>query len=87
MKISIDVDCTPEEARRFLGLPDIAPMQSAVIDEMQKRMLAGLAAMEPEQIMRTWMPANLKGWEEMQKAFWAGMTSAVGARSKAGKKE
>ena len=24
MKITIDVDCSPEEARAFLGLPDVA---------------------------------------------------------------
>ena len=75
MKISIDVDCTPEEARKFFGLPDVAPVQAAVMEEMQKRMLAGLASMEPEQLMRTWLPAGLKGWEEMQKAFWGKMAS------------
>ena len=73
MKISIDVDCTPEEARRFMGLPDVAPVQSAVMEEIQKRMMEGLAAMEPEQIMKVWLPTGVKGWEEMQKAFWSGM--------------
>ena len=28
MKITVDVDCTPEEARAFLGLPDVKPMPS-----------------------------------------------------------
>jgi hypothetical protein len=46
MKISIEVDCTPEEARRFLGLPDVAPMQAALVEEMQKRLSANVAAME-----------------------------------------
>lgn len=27
MIITINVDCTPEEARAFLGLPDLKPMQ------------------------------------------------------------
>ena len=35
MKITVDVDCTPEEARRFLGLPDVAPMQEAMMAQMQ----------------------------------------------------
>ena len=48
MKITLDVDCTPEEARAFLGLPDVAPIQAAVIEEVGKRMSAGLEAMEPE---------------------------------------
>ena len=82
MKISIDVDCTPEEARRFLGLPDVAPVQNVVMEEMQKRMLEGLAAMEPEQIMKVWLPTGIKGWEEMQKAFWSGMGSAGSAMGK-----
>ncbi|MEQ8357469.1 MAG: DUF6489 family protein [Kiloniellaceae bacterium] len=73
MKIHVDVDCTPEEARTFLGLPDVAPMQEALMAEMQKRMMANLHAMEPEQLMKTWLPAGLQGWEQLQKAFWTQM--------------
>lgn len=74
MKIHVDIDCTPEEARTFLGLPDVAPMQEAVVAEMQKQMLANLAAMDPEQLFKTWLPAGMQGWEQMQKAFWTQMT-------------
>ena len=70
MKIHIDIDCTPEEARTFLGLPDVAPMQKAVVAEMQKQMLANLAAMDPEQMFKTWLPAGIQGLEQLQKAFW-----------------
>ena len=79
MKISIDVDCTPEEARRFLGLPDVAPMQAELLQEMQKRMMTGIAAMEPDQILKTWLPSGLKGLEDMQKAFWSQVSAASGA--------
>ncbi len=82
MKIHVDIDCTPDEARRFLGLPDVAPMQAVVMEELQKRMLAGLQAMEPEQLMRTWLqgalPAGMQSWEEMQKAFWSQMGAMAG---------
>ena len=70
MKITIDVDCTPDEARRFLGLPDVAPMQQAMMDEIQRRMMDNLKAMEPEQLIKTWLPIGLQSWEQMQKAFW-----------------
>lgn len=70
MKITIDVDCTPDEARRFLGLPDVAPMQKAMMDEIQRRMTENLKAMEPEQLFKTWLPIGLQGWEQLQKAFW-----------------
>lgn len=76
MKISIDIDCTPEEARRFFGLPDVAPMQEAVMAEVQERILASLKAMDAETLVKTWMPAGMQGWEQMQKAFWSQMTGA-----------
>ena len=69
MKVTIDIDCTPEEARAFLGLPDVRPMQEAVMKEVQARTLQALQAMDPEQMMRTWVPATLQGLEQMQR-FW-----------------
>ncbi len=81
MKITIDIDCTPEEARGFLGLPDVAPMQDAVMAEVQQRLLDNLKAMDPEALFKTWLPAGLQGWEQMQKQFWG---QAMGARGRSG---
>ena len=69
MKISIDVDCTPEEARAFLGLPDVKPMQEQLMADLQERMAASLRAMEPAEMLKTWLPANFKGFEQMFDAF------------------
>jgi len=71
VKIKFDIDCTPEEARAFLGLPDVAPLQSAMMGEVEKRMKAALEAMSPEAILKTWLPAGMQNLEEMQKMFWA----------------
>ena len=60
MKITINVDCTPEEARAFLGLPDLKPIQDELMQEMRNRLMAGLPAMS--------------GLESMQD-FFAKMTS------------
>jgi hypothetical protein len=35
MKITINVDCTPAEAREFLGLPDLRPLQAAWLAEVE----------------------------------------------------
>ncbi len=78
MKITIDVDCTPEEARAFLGLPDVAPMQRALMKEIGERMSAGLDAMDPETLMKTWMPLGVQGLEQAQKMFWSQMGQAAG---------
>jgi hypothetical protein len=70
MKVTIDVDMTPEEGRRFFGLPDVQAMQQAVMDEMQRQIMAGLQAMTPEQMMKSWFPVGVQGWEQLQRAFW-----------------
>jgi hypothetical protein len=81
MKITMNVDCTPEEARAFLGLPDVKPMQEHLMRELQDRMSANIKAMEPEAMVRTWLPATLKGFEQLQEVFMAQMTG-----TKSGKK-
>ena len=78
MKIKLDIDVTPEEARAFLGLPDVKPMQATVLEEMEARLKAGLRAMDPETIFNTWMPATLKGFEQLQEIF----TQAAARRTK-----
>ena len=78
MKITIDVDCTPEEARAFLGLPDVAPMQRALMEEIGERMSAGLEAMDPEALIKTLMPLGLQSLEQAQKMFWSQMGKAAG---------
>ena len=74
MKITMDVECTPEEARAFLGLPDVKPMQEQLMQELQERMTANIRAMEPEAMLRTWLPATLKGFEQLQEIFMSQMT-------------
>ena len=78
MKITIDIDCTPDEARHFLGLPDVKPMQDAMMQEIQDRMTSSLHAMDPETMMKTWLPAGIQGMEQLQKMFWSQMAAAMG---------
>lgn len=73
MKVNFDIECTPEEARTFLGLPNIAPMQDRVLEEMEKKMLENVRNLDPETFMKTWMPATIQGWSDIQKVFWSQM--------------
>lgn len=73
MKIKLDIDCTPEEARSFFGLPDVAPLQAAVMKEAQDRMMAALKTMDAEGMFKAWMPSGVEGFEKMQRAFWEGL--------------
>lgn len=69
MKVTVDIDCTPEEARTFLGLPDVRPMQEQMMQELQDRMTATIRSMSPEEMMKTWLPASMAGLEQMQQLF------------------
>ena len=42
MKVNVEIDCTPMEARQFFGLPDVQPMQTAVMDKLQKQLMANI---------------------------------------------
>jgi len=69
MKIKFDIDCTPEELRSFFGLPEIRPMQEALLKDVEERMRASLKALDPETMLKTWLPAGLKGFEQLQEMF------------------
>jgi len=69
MKITVNIDCTPEEARAFFGLPNLGPMQDVLLKEMQDRMTANIRAMDPAELMKTWFPAGLEGFKQWQEMF------------------
>ena len=81
MKVTLDVDCTPEEARSFFGLPDVRPMQDVLLKKVEERMLANLEAMSPEALLKTWLPAGVQGMEQLQKMFWASFQGGQKSRS------
>jgi uncharacterized protein DUF6489 len=82
MKIKLDIDCTPDEARAFLGLPEVKPLQEALLQEVKERLSTTLKAMEPEAMLRTWLPATLKGLEQLQEMFFAQMGNAAAKKKR-----
>ncbi len=75
MKAKIEVECTPEEARAFLGLPDVAALNKTLTDEMQVRLKANMAALQPEELMKNWMAFGGQAQEQFMKL----MSAAAGA--------
>ncbi len=59
MKINVEVDCTPAEARAFMGLPDVQPMQKAVMEQLQDKMSSSINAFAPETLMQSWFNPNV----------------------------
>lgn len=69
MKVNIEIDCTPLEARQFFGLPDVSPMQTAVMDKLQQQMTANIEKISPEALMQNWFDPKLA--ESFQDMFAA----------------
>jgi hypothetical protein len=78
MKIKLDIDCTPDEVREFFGLPQIKPLQEELLKEVRERLAANIKAMDPEAMLKTWLPATLKGFEQLQEMFLSRMGGAGG---------
>jgi hypothetical protein len=71
MKVTINIDCTPAEARAFFGLPDVQPMQASLMKDLEDQLRKNIQAMDPETMFKTWLPATLKNIEQMQEMFLA----------------
>ena len=69
MKVNVEIDCTPLEARQFFGLPDVSPMQVAVMDKLQQQMLANIETVTPEALMKSWFTFDPKLAERFQDMF------------------
>ena len=85
MKFKIEAECTPEEARSFLGLPDVTSLNERLVEEMKTRLSANVAMLAPEELVRNWMSFGGQAQEQflrmMTVATNAGMGTGAGGTS------
>jgi hypothetical protein len=81
MKITIEVDCTPAEARAYMGLPDVEPLQAEVMGEVQRRVMQALSMTDPQQLLKNWVPWSAQGMETFQNFMRAATGTAAGTRT------
>ena len=68
MNINMSVDCTPEEARRFMGLPDMAPIHALYLEKLKDTMNDGVSPEFVERMFRSWSPmgdAGMNAWKQV----------------------
>lgn len=82
MKITVNVECTPEEARTFMGLPDMQPFHNAIMQEVQEQVTTNLRSMTPEGLMSQWIPSSMQNAEQLQKLFWNQVQNAFSGKDK-----
>jgi hypothetical protein len=76
MKFHVEVDCTPEEARRFLGLPDVAKANEAYMEALSDAM-RGVGNIEQlQEYAKQIAPMGQMGLKLFQQMMEAGVTMA-----------
>jgi hypothetical protein len=78
MKMKVEVDCTPEEARAFLGLPDVSQLNAKMVEEMQKRLEANMAMASPDELVKAWTTFGVGAQEQFRKFMTAAAEGAMG---------
>jgi hypothetical protein len=76
MKMTIEVDCSPEEARRFLGLPDVTPLNEHLVKELQRRVDANISMLSPDELMKNWMSFGMGAQEHFRKLIDIGLSGS-----------
>ena len=84
MKVSVDIDLTPEELRRLFGLPDLTPIQTLVVDRITRQVEKGMDSNLLAGITRTIIAGGVQSWEAYQNLL-SGILSA-GSKSTENKK-
>ena len=78
MKVNIEIDCEPAEARAFLGLPTVEQLNDHLVSEMKRRMDENMSAMKPEELMKNWTSFGIQAQDQFRKL----METAAGSAAK-----
>jgi len=82
MKAIFQIECTPAEARAFFGLPDMEPMQAAVMERLQEHMVSEIDRLSSEALMNQWLsafPENVERMQDLLARMFLGGTGITGA--------
>lgn len=78
MKLTMNVECTPEEARAFLGLPDVGPINALLVEETRKRVEANLELVDPTTLIKNWTAFGGMMADQFMTAMTTAATAATG---------
>jgi hypothetical protein len=78
MQVKVDVEITPEEVRRLMGLPDVHGFQQEIMDRIKQQMLAGAEGYDPLTLFRPFFEQTASSMESFQKLFGGLMAAGSG---------
>ncbi len=73
MKVNFDIECTPEEARSFLGLPDVTPIHQKYVQTMLDSMDGTGNIEQMETLFRSFSPMGDAGMRLFKQMMDIGM--------------
>ncbi|MGB3722788.1 MAG: DUF6489 family protein [Pacificimonas sp.] len=86
MKVNVEIDCTPAEARSFFGLPDLTPVHDAYVERMTRFAAEGVSQSDIEAAMQNWMGGMTalggSSLADLQKMMFTAMGGGAGGDSK-----
>lgn len=86
MKFTVNVECTPVEARQFMGLPDVTSINEMFMNSLEEKTRENIDTItDPHKYFENLMSMGGKNYETMQAMFAAmmsGMPSGSGKNDK-----
>lgn len=87
MKITIEIDCTPEEARSFMGLPDVSAANNVYVENLTAAMRGVSDPGQLQQYATALAPMGQVGLKLFQNFVEGGMKMAAGGAGGSSKKK
>ncbi|WP_020393520.1 DUF6489 family protein [Thiolinea disciformis] len=69
MNIKVDIDMTPEEVRRLVGLPDVQEFNQQVMTKMMEKLTAGAEGFDPMNLFQASIMNNTEFAKKWMDAF------------------
>lgn len=82
MKVHVEIDCTPEEARAFLGLPDVSKANGVYMEMISKAMKGAGSVDQVQEFAKNLAPMGQVGMKLFQQFMEGGSAFAAGASKK-----
>jgi hypothetical protein len=82
MKITIEVDCTPDEARSFLGLPDVTAANNVYVEAITRAMQGVSSPAQLAEYASALAPMGQAGLKLFQSLVESGIKAAAAAGAK-----
>lgn len=81
MKVHLEIDCTPEEARSFMGLPDVGKANDVYVEMMSNAMKGVSNTEQLQEYARQLAPMGQAGFKLFQ-SFMEGANAAKSSPKK-----